>query len=275
MKALAALIVLVPQGAPDAAHVKNREVALIRAAEIFGPRVQLADLALFEVDPFHALQLTFGKDGHIEAAVIGRKDRWDRAEWRSLELSHQYLSSADVTALVGKLDRLRSLGKLIRYDDELWKIVTNSTAHYIDVYQNGIVTRGQLAGVHAPEPPAPPRFRWLQARYSRLDPRIGPANPTTYRGVRDAKDWLNPFVVICSRPELIVRSLGLRKELLWQDMRVTLTELPLEAWPYGRIVALSECSIAAPGDPGLPPLHRRLSEQYMEDLGLRVTWWPH
>jgi hypothetical protein len=60
-----------------------------------------------------------------------------------------------------------------------------------------------------------------------------------------------------------------------RDLHGTLVKLPVEAWPYGRVVALQECSIVdVPGD--TQARRQRLAEvkAVLTALGLRVTRWP-
>jgi hypothetical protein len=76
----------------------------------------------------------------------------------------------------------------------------------------------------------------------RIDPRIGPANPHRCRSVRDAQDWENPYLVIC-RDGIQVIAKGVpsgRQTIASADLQRTLIELTVAAWPYGRVVAVSE-----------------------------------
>lgn len=84
----------------------------------------------------------------------------------------------------------------------------------------------------------------------RLNPRIGPAKPLQYRSILDAKDWKNPYVVI-RRDSIEVVASGLRsgrKTIAPTDLQRTLLDLPVTAWPYGRVAAVQEIGIRAPGD---------------------------
>src|SRR5262249_30700723 len=82
-----------------------------------------------------------------------------------------------------------------------------------------------------------------------LDPRIGPPVRGKYEGVQDAKDWLNPYLSICPQGvDLTVAAVGRKSLVSVPALRAELVKLPLGAWPYGRIVAVQECSIGVPGD---------------------------
>ncbi len=70
----------------------------------------------------------------------------------------------------------------------------------------------------------------------------GPAAPERYKSVRDAKDSENPYLVIRRDGiELIAKGLASgRKTVAAVDLEQTLIELPLTAWPYGRVVTVQE-----------------------------------
>ena len=88
-----------------------------------------------------------------------------------------------------------------------------------------------------------------QSSNQQLNPRLGSPVPARYDAVRDAKDWLNPYLQVCaSGVDVTVHSIKRQFSVAIRDLRVTLVRLPLEAWSYGRIVALQECSIGVPGD---------------------------
>src|SRR5881227_2207053 len=81
----------------------------------------------------------------------------------------------------------------------------------------------------------------------RLNARIGPANPQRYKSIRDAKDWENPYLVIRRDGiEVIAKSVPSgRKTVASTDLRRTLLELPVIAWPYGKVVAVQDIGIRA------------------------------
>src|SRR5262245_581095 len=88
------------------------------------------------------------------------------------------------------------------------------------------------------------------AREGELDARIGPPMAERYRSIRDEQDWLNPFLQVCPQGVIVtVRSVKRETQTLRsEDLRQTLRELSVQSWPYGRIVALQDCSIGIPGE---------------------------
>jgi len=100
-----------------------------------------------------------------------------------------------------------------------------------------LVILGLLGGCH-------------QKQSSGLDPRILPANPRLYENVRDAKDWRNPFLVVLrDGVRLISPAIERGEETIRLDeLRDTLRDLPVSAWPYGRVVGWSENSLGSGDD---------------------------
>ena len=108
-----------------------------------------------------------------------------------------------------------------------------------------------------------------------LNPRIGPPAPARYEAVREAQDWLNPYLQVCADGvHLTVHSIKRKSLVAIRDLGGTLVKLPVEAWPYGRVAALQECSVGVPGDTEVR--RRRLVEveAVLKALRLEVTRWP-
>jgi len=85
-------------------------------------------------------------------------------------------------------------------------------------------------------------------RSSDLDPRIPAANQSQYE--RHTRDWRNPFLVVV-RDGLELKSPAIEggeKTITLDRLRDSLKELPVSAWPYGRVVGWSEISIRSGDD---------------------------
>jgi hypothetical protein len=120
-----------------------------------------------------------------------------------------------------------------------------------------------------------PTLGAAQTSNQQLDSRIQSPVRARYEGVRDAKDWLNPYLVVCAGGvEMTVHSLERKSLVTIGDLRETLVKLPVEGWPYGRIVALQECSIVVPENAETD--RRRLTEveAVLKALGVHVSHWP-
>jgi hypothetical protein len=110
---------------------------------------------------------------------------------------------------------------------------------------------------------------------TQLDSRIGPAVPSRYSAIRDARNWLNPFLAVCAQGvDLTAVSVKHKSLVSISDLRATLIKLPLDAWPYGRIVGLQECSIGTPGDEHASRERSAAVEAVLKALGLQVSRWP-
>ena len=109
-----------------------------------------------------------------------------------------------------------------------------------------------------------------------LHPGIRPADPGKYKGVRDAKDWANPYLVL--RPdgiEVLSKSLPRGRKLIPAgQLRRALVSLPLKAWPYGRVVALQEVGIRTANDEALMSRNKAKAQRVLRSLRLKADWWP-
>ena len=121
----------------------------------------------------------------------------------------------------------------------------------------------------------------IQARQTlterrRLDPAIGPPILKRYESIRVAQDWLNPYLVVCSHGVLLnVRSVRRVDETVPPDtLRTVLLDLPVTAWPYGRIVALQDCSVVGPGYAEDRKRRMLEVENILNTLGLDISHWP-
>ncbi len=106
---------------------------------------------------------------------------------------------------------------------------------------------------------------------------IPPADPALYAGVRSASEWRNPVLVVFpDAVELRVQGpdAGVRRIAL-EELRHALTGLALGAWPYGRVVAVTNVGILSSRDD--EARIDRLTNQILDlarSLGLEVVRWP-
>ncbi len=112
----------------------------------------------------------------------------------------------------------------------------------------------------------------------RLDPRIPAADPAKYRSIRDAKDWLNPFLIVHGNGVWAISQAipSGRKFVSTHELRRMLVGLPVGAWPYGRVVAASDAGIRAGDGSDDEPIKRNHEtvQDILKGLGVRVEWWP-
>ena len=110
-----------------------------------------------------------------------------------------------------------------------------------------------------------------------LDPRIAAPRVETYRAIRDAREWQNPYLVVHAASIEVVAS-GIpngRITVPVDELRAVLVRLPVSAWPYGRVVGLQNASIIS-GITDLDPIarNRRAAEEVLEALDITASWWP-
>jgi hypothetical protein len=109
-----------------------------------------------------------------------------------------------------------------------------------------------------------------------LDPKIPPADPEKYQSVRDAKDWQNPYLIIGADGIVVISKavLGGRKTVPLGNLRQTLLSLPVDAWPYGRVIAIQEAGIRSRDDDKVIEQNKEKAEQVVKGLGVKLEWWP-
>jgi hypothetical protein len=122
---------------------------------------------------------------------------------------------------------------------------------------------------------ASPTLAAAQTSSQQLNSRIGSPVRARYAAVRDAKDWLNPYLQVCADGvDITVQSLKRNSMVTTRNLRATLVKLPVEDWPYGRIVALQECSIGPPENAETRRQRLTEVEAVLKALGLHVSRWP-
>lgn len=110
----------------------------------------------------------------------------------------------------------------------------------------------------------------------RLNPAIASPDPNRYARIQDAREWLNPYLSVCAQGVVIdVRSITqIQQTVQMTALRETLVALPVAAWPFGRVVALQDCSIGIPGDTDDRNKRMQAVEEILSGLRLNVTHWP-
>ena len=104
---------------------------------------------------------------------------------------------------------------------------------------------------------------------------IPPASPEKYRGMIDMKGWQNPYLIIKADGVALLDA-GNHEERLLKPAEVTqaLAKLPPSAWPYGRVVAVSENGVRAAGDDVPIRKNRAIVAGSLESLHVLINWIP-
>src|SRR5882762_9173319 len=78
---------------------------------------------------------------------------------------------------------------------------------------------------------------------------IPTTSPEKYRGMIDKKGWRNPYLIIKTGGVALLDPDNHEERLLKpEELTQALGNLPPSAWPYGRVGAVTENSVRAPGD---------------------------
>ena len=88
-----------------------------------------------------------------------------------------------------------------------------------------------------------------------LDVKLEPANPLTgripsadpkkYHGIRDGKDWRNPYLIVRADGIEIAGTAGGGSPIPVESVAAALEALPDSAWPYGLVVAVQKNDVGA------------------------------
>jgi hypothetical protein len=110
----------------------------------------------------------------------------------------------------------------------------------------------------------------------RLDPRIKPAVAERYKAVRNANNWQNPYLMVGS-DHIVVRAKGLPglKIVQADALEQTLLELPVTAWPYGKVVGVQENGDRADKSDDKPIADNvAAARATLKKLGVTFDKWP-
>ena len=91
----------------------------------------------------------------------------------------------------------------------------------------------------------------------------------------DMKGWQNPYLIIKADGVALLDA-GNHEERLLKPAEVTqaLAKLPPSAWPYGRVVAVTEGGERAAGDDVPIRKNRAIVAGTLESLHVLINWIP-
>ena len=121
----------------------------------------------------------------------------------------------------------------------------------------------------APDPSA------QQATASARIQAIPTADPAKYHGAR-GKSWRNPYLIV--KPEgvaLLDVDNSLEHIMKPDELTERLAELPASAWPYGRVVAVTESAVAkSDHDKAEMRKNRAIVAGTLESMHVMINWIP-
>jgi hypothetical protein len=102
------------------------------------------------------------------------------------------------------------------------------------------------------------------------------ADPQKYGGTRDLKNWQNPYLIIKPNGVALLDAANHEEHLLkTEELPEALADLPASAWPYGRIVVVSDPSATGAAS-NLVPIrkNRGIVAGTLESMHILINWVP-
>ena len=110
--------------------------------------------------------------------------------------------------------------------------------------------------------------------YERIQ-AIPPADAKKYREVEDYRSWRNPYLIIRADGVGLLDPANLEEHRLKpEELTQALAKLPASAWPYGRVVAVTEIGVRASGDDVLIRKNRGIVLGTLEGMHVLVSIGP-
>jgi hypothetical protein len=101
------------------------------------------------------------------------------------------------------------------------------------------------------------------------------AQPALYKNMRDMRAWRNPYLIV-RKDGIGMLDVGNNEQRLLEpeELLPALAQLPSSAWPYGRVVAVTENGVGAPGDEVRIRRNRALVAGTLESMHVVINWVP-
>jgi hypothetical protein len=105
---------------------------------------------------------------------------------------------------------------------------------------------------------------------------LPPADTQKINAVRDMKSWRNPYLIVRIDGVGLLDPANNEQKILTPDQLLTaLAELPASAWPYGRVVAVTESAgVVSEADKAQLRRNRALVAGTLENLHVAINWVP-
>jgi hypothetical protein len=116
----------------------------------------------------------------------------------------------------------------------------------------------------------------LEARAAARILAIPPAQPEKYRGMIDMKGWRNPYLIVKTDGVALLDAENHEEHLLkFEELTQALARLPASAWPYGRVVVVTENGVRGTDDDTVQiRKNRALVAGTLESLHVLINWVP-
>jgi hypothetical protein len=104
---------------------------------------------------------------------------------------------------------------------------------------------------------------------------IPATSPEKYRPLLDKRGWQNPYLIIKTGGVALLDPENHEERLLKpSELTQALGNLPPSAWPYGRVVAVTESGVRAAGDDVPIRKNRALVNGTLDSLHVLINWIP-
>lgn len=130
-----------------------------------------------------------------------------------------------------------------------------------------------LTACSAPQAPDPVDIEAQAAVHLQTIPA---ANAAKYGNTRDMKNWRNPYLIVRTDGVALLDPANNEQRLLkTNEVLIALAQLPSTAWPYGRVVAISESRPgASPEYAAVLRKNRGIVAGTLEQAHVLVNWAP-
>jgi len=101
-------------------------------------------------------------------------------------------------------------------------------------------------------------------------------NDDVIRQIRAADEWHNPFIIVHRDGYAAVLHHQPRSQqsLTLEELEQSLLQLPLERWPLGKVIAVSESGLRSPGDDEKIAANLKSLKRMLKSHKLRIDQWP-
>ena len=134
-----------------------------------------------------------------------------------------------------------------------------------------------LTSCTAPPGPDPAALEASAAARILAIPATSPEKyrPMAEKALAAKKGWQNPYLIVKTTGVALLDPDNHEERLLKpEDLTQALGKLPSSAWPYGRVVAVTENGVRAPGDDVAIRKNRALVAGTLESLHVLINWIP-
>jgi len=126
------------------------------------------------------------------------------------------------------------------------------------------------------KPPRAPEEAATAASPEARIQKIPPADPQKYAGLQDMKAWRNPYLIIRPDGVGLLDPANNEQHLLKPDELLdALAALPVTAWPYGRVVVLTENSLTSSDEQRVAIRRNKgIVAGTLESMHILINWVP-